>query len=836
MIDQQRFIQSIKGKVIIAFVFACFALLLAWGTTKIAFKEMLSSVENISAPNNKLRLVNDISHKITRLDQLQKAQILHNPAKYYSFVKESKKLNRSIDSLKKLYTDDRVQVKRINSLKKLLAQRDKLFINYLQVREGLISNRSFSSQVQELSRLVNKSAKQSDSTVTTTENKTATVTVYPSESEEAHAHGFFNKLFGKKKTSAETKPYQVVNEVTNVKHDTLATAKQDSLIRRLGETMNRMEKNQRRKTALFVNREGVLANANNKLIHQILTILKQVETEVVAQIELNDTKAQNVVTTSIHRITWIILAFFMVTVVLLYFILTDITRSNRYRKQLEEARDEAEYHGMAKQRFLSNMSHEIRTPLQSIIGYAGLIKEQPHPRKKDIDAIYQSSEHLMQIVNEVLDYNRIISGKFTFSNRVFNMADLLEEVVSVMRFQAEKKAIVLVTDYTLHEEEYVEGDPFRLKQILYNLLGNAIKFTTIGQVKLSVQLDVNDDKRDFSFTVVDTGMGISAQDLKHIFNEFEQAEGQNSNSGTGTGLGLTISKALIESQGGSINVQSKVGDGSSFTFSITYNAAEKPVHSMEKSDNIFTTSKNEKVWIVDDDNFILDLCSMLLEKNDVPHKCFHSPGEILNAEWDDNVKYIMLDIRMPEMSGTKLCKLLRAKIPGDVKIYALTAQVMPGERELVLSQGFDGLLMKPFKENDLLSIFDRSITIEADDSSDIEFDVSKLEQMTFGDKQQLIKILARFTQDCANDIAELELTAETRDIWKAALLVHRVAGRTAQIGALALAADFRMAEMELNKQTVLSDEAIANVLSLTAKLKQLVKQIKTHYLYHEVVM
>jgi len=833
--DQHSFIQSIKGKVIIAFAFACFALLLAWGTSKIAFKQMLGAVENISAPNEKLRLVNDLSRRITRLDQLQKSQILHNPAMYYTLFRESKKLNLIIDTLKDQYAGNDVQVKRIRSLKKLLADRDRLFINYLKVREGLVNNKTFSAQVKELNNLVNKSAQQNDSTVTTTEKKTSTTTVFPSDTK-GESRGFFGKLFGKKQPATDDKPYKVVDEELNIKHDTLATAKQDSIIRRLGATMSRMERNQRQKSELFVSREAILANASNKVVHQILTILKQVETEVVAQIELNDAQAKNVVNSSIQRITLIILAFLLATIVLLYFILSDITRSNRYRKELELARDEAEYHGMAKQRFLSNMSHEIRTPLQSIIGYAELIKQQEHPAKKDVDAIYHSSEHLMQIVNEVLDYNRIISGKFTFSNQIFNMHELLDEVVSVMRFQAEKKSIAMLTDYNISDAEYAEGDPFRLKQVLYNLLGNAIKFTSAGEVKLGVLGEAKANQVNFTFTITDTGPGISRQDIKRIFNEFEQADGQNPAHPAGTGLGLTISKALVESQGGHIDVKSKLGEGSSFSFTVNYKKAQVPVSQPEKRGSASAALKQGKVWIIDDDTFILDLCHMLLEKNNIPNRCFNSPDEILNTPWDNAVKYILLDIRMPGMSGIQLCNLLRKRIPADVLIYALTAQVMPGERELVLSQGFDGLLMKPFKEHDLLTIFDQNDIAKAGNLADANLDISQVEKMTFGDKYQLNKILTRFTRDCENDSAELTLAVKSYEIEKVILLLHRIAGRTAQIGAGTIAAEFRMAEMELFKDKQLSDDTTAKVLLLTDKLQNLVKQIKRDYLYNEIVM
>ncbi len=834
MNDDKRagFIQSVKGKVIIASVLACFALLLAWGISKIAFGQMLNTVENISAPNQKLRLANELTHKITRLDQVQKAQLLNDPSSYYSFLKETTRLNLTIDSLKELYATDKTKAKQINSLKGLLFARDKLFINYLKVREGLVNNKAFAGQLKTLTDLVRKGAKQSDSTVTTSEKKTSTTTVYAPEAKQSR--GFFSKLFGKKKAQAPNDgSYKVVDEELNVKHDTLAKAEQDSIIKSLNETMRSMEKTQLRKSALFVNREAVLTKANDRLIHRILSILKQVENEAVVQIELNNNAAKNVVHTSIERISLIMLAFFIITSILVYFIFTDIARSNRYRKELELARDEAEYHSKAKQRFLSNMSHEIRTPLQSIIGYAELIREQGNPQQKDIDAIYHSSGHLMQIVNEVLDYNRIISGKFTFTNQVFNMAALLDEVTSVLSLQAGNKSIALITDYNIPADAYLEGDPFRLKQILYNLLGNAIKFTNAGKVTLAVTHKAENDQLHYVFTIKDTGIGLSQQDIKRIFNEFEQVENSTQNHVKGTGLGLAISKALIESQGGNIEVESKPGKGSIFTFNLSFKHAAKPVQKLEKRVNIKNDVNEYKVWIIDDDTFILNLCSTLFENNNIPHRCFSSPVEMIKADWDMQVKYVLIDIRMPVMNGIELCKLLRKKAPADVQIYALTAQVMPGEREQVLQQGFNGILIKPFKASDLLALFNRPAQNKVNNLPEAGLDLSKIEKMTFGDKDQNHKILSSFKDDSINDIAGLKLSVKNHDYEEAVLTAHRIAGRTAQIGAAELATDFRQLEMELYNNKQLTPQIISNIQLLTEKLKALLKQIETSYLVNE---
>ncbi|SHN24576.1 ATP-binding protein [Mucilaginibacter sp. OK098] len=821
---KQSFIRSVKGKIIIAAILACFALFMAWSTSKDAFTAMLNAFSNVSAPNEKLRLVNDLSRGIARIDQVQKARLLNNPDKYYGF-NDSKNLILKIDTLQTLYPIKSTQVLRLNTLRKLLQDRDRLFANYVKVREGLIDNKSFSIQVESLNDIVDKSAQQTDSMVTTTEKKTSTTTVYPaaiSADDKRDNRSFFNKLFGKKKakdTDSASKPFQIVAEELNVKHDTLAKAIQDSLLKGLGQTMKDLEKIQKRKSALFVNRETVLTRSSANIIRQIVTILKKVETEVVVQTDLNNQAAKSMVHSSIKRISIIMLAFVILTVLLVYFILRDISRINKYRKELELAKDEAEYHALAKHRFLSNMSHEIRTPLQSIIGYAEMINQQEHPQKKDIEAIYRSSGHLMQIVNEVLDYNRIISGKFSFANQPFDMLTLLDEVIFVMRLEADKKGIDLETDYDNTVPAFVTGDPFRLKQILFNLLGNAIKFTQQGGVILTVRAEQVDGQVQYHFDVTDTGIGLAVADIERIFNEFEQA-GDEKQSRAGTGLGLPITKELIESQGGNITVKSKPGKGSSFSFGLQFAKAQQEVKTIIPAAHATSGLATNKVWIIDDDTFILELCSRIFDNNKIAYRCFTSPHEILNTPWDAAVKYLLLDIRMPEMSGMELCRLLRKQVPADVKIYALTAQALPGERESVLAQGFNGLLMKPFRESELVALI-KDNPDAGEKNSIPQINIKAIEKMTMGDTEQTAKILARFAVDSMNDVEQLKAGLATENIEKVLLLTHRIAGRTAQAGARELAESFRLAEMELNRDKKITATRIEHILALAQKLHDL---------------
>jgi len=818
------FIRSVKGKILIASILACTALYMAWDTSKDAARAVLYAFENVSAPNEKLRLVNELSHRIARLDQVQKGLLSRNPSNNYAFLAETKKLSLKIDTLKRLYVKNPTQVKRLNTLKKLLQDRDKLYISYLDVRNGLINNKSFSAQVSELNSMVNRTALQTDSLVTTTEKKTSTMTVYPDLDDQPvkqERKGFFNKLFGKKQAKApDPHPYQVVKEETKVNKDTIAISKRDSLLRAVNKAMRTMEKKQQLQSNLFVRREAVLNKAGGNIIRQILTILNKVENEAIVQNNLDNTIAKGVVKRSITRISIIMLSFFILTGLLVYLILRDISRINTYRKQLEAAKDEAEYHALAKHRFLSNMSHEIRTPLQSIIGYAELMQKQDHPQKKDINAIYTSSNHLLQIVNEVLDYNRIISGKFTFVNEVFNVQALLDEVIATLNFEADKKGISINKNYDATVHKYVTGDPFRLKQVLYNLMGNAIKFTSEGEVTLTVKGTQVNDHTLYKFDVTDTGIGLAPDDMERIFNEFEQA-GDGKQQQSGTGLGLAITKKLIESQGGNITVKSKLGRGSSFIVELEYETADAPATITIQPNAALANLYNDVVWVVDDDAFILEVCARMFDQNSVGYRCFSSAHEMLDAPWDHNVKYVLIDMRMPGMDGMELCRRMRKKVPADTRIYALTAQVLPEERALVLEQGFNGLLMKPFKEKELIGLIKHDAKPTKGGDIHTLLNMKVIERMTFGDATETAKILNRFAKDSFNDIDELCSMINEKQVDNILLTTHRIAGRTAQAGATELSKGFRMAEMELHKNEMLTQKWIRNILELADELHHL---------------
>jgi len=810
-----------KRKVIIAFGVGLLALILAWAVSKIAFKEMLATVQSISTPDEKLKIVNDLFRDITKLDQLQRSQAFQRkPGSYKVFLKESDSLRATMDSLRRIYANDAIQVKRIDKMKSLLRERDRLFMSYIKVREGLVNGRDFANQLSSLSGLIDKSSSEIDSTIVTTEQKFSTTRVAEQDdSRKNRDRGIFNRIFGRKKND---KNPEMVKEEVSITVDTLARANSDSVIHAMEKAVERIARRQKQRRVSFINREIELSNAGNILINQMLIILQQVEKEVIRQVDLNNSKATAVVNRSARSIELIMLAFILITALLAYLILTDISRSNTYREELEMAKDEAEYHGMAKQRFLSSMSHEIRTPLQSIIGYAEQIKDNDKPAKEDINAIYQSSIHLLHIVNEVLDYSRIVSGRFKFTRSTFSIWRLLDEVMTIMRPQAERKSLNLVLYNNITDTDLITGDPFRLKQILINLLGNAIKFTEKGEVSLTVNNKNVKRRSYFTFAVKDTGVGISEEDLSNIFEEFEQADATAANNANGTGLGLSIVKALAEGQGGRVEAESEPGKGSCFTVKLRYAIRKEPVKSLEPK-SVFVKQFRGQVWIVDDDQFILQLCSSVFNKNGIVHSSFTLPRDVLAQQPPDDLKVVFMDMRMPQMNGAELCKLLREKIPSYVKIYALTAQALPEERSSILSHGFDGLLMKPFMESELLGMLLNGQTVSGkrEEHGNASIDLSALEKMAYGDKELIKKIIQRFEDDTSADLGQLKKAMEEDEISEVSLLLHRIAGRTAQIGAKDLAAKFRAEEIIIHNSNALLREQKKRIYLYARELNEL---------------
>ncbi len=830
---------SVKGKVLLAFLLTTLALGTSWIISKLAFENMLTKLEVLSTPNDKLRLVNKVFKNIIQLDHLQNTYTLADEDKKEQFLIQSKELAATLDTLSLLSIDDPMQIVRIDSMRHILAAREKIFANYIKVKSKLVSNQDLSKEVKNISGLITTKKSKRDSTVVKTEKRTTTTTTYlpqptpVQQQSEEDKKGFFGRVFSSKKNKkapAIETPKIVEKREVNVEVDTLKVVPKDSMIEMVGKAVFAIEKSQKKRTTSFMDREQELAMAGNTMVSHLVRVMENIEKEVVRQSNADSSQSRNMVTANIGRIEWIMLGFFILTAVLAYFIFTDITKSNKYRNELEYAKEEAEYHSMAKQRFLSNMSHEIRTPLQSIIGYTEALKKDEKPKEQDLHNLHTAAEHLLYLVNDVLDYSRIISDQFTFEERTFAIHPLLNEVVQMLRPTAKQKNLPLRLNMEVPANLLVKGDPFRLRQILYNLLTNAIKFTDEGEVSLTAKTTETDQGIQVQFKVTDTGIGLSTEQASRIFNQFEQADLSTSRLYGGTGLGLSIVKSLVEGMNGQIEVQSHLGKGTEFTIDLLLPQSEEDTLEKIIDETPKVYDIKGRVWLVDDDAFILKWCSSVLDLYHVDHDCFSAPNEVLSRPWDPAVKFVLTDMRMPGMNGAELCARLREVAAPDVQFYVLTAQALPEERSKLLGMGFDGILMKPFHSNQLLELLAKSSINKEVEKTHV--DLSLLTEMTFGDEGMLREILDLFVKDSKQDLTTIEDMLATSKTDGMHELMHRMAGRTGQIGAKEVSAKFRHQEIALRDEgKKIAPEAVRELI---AEAKGVIEEIEEKALSYSI--
>ncbi len=792
-------LKSVVRKTLAAFLLVSVAIFLALAITRFSFRELLGTVDELSQPNEKLNLLNSLFEDITTLDQLQRAEAIRNPNQPFStFLEQSASLSAMVDSLMNLEWDS-TQVERLEDMKDVLYQRDKLFFSYLKVKAELLDNRQFSTQLDTLAAILHHDNGAIDSNLFQQQVRTTTTwlpdTTTTAKKEDQRS--FLKKLFSKKKDAATPDtPLLRVQEQTSLLLDTVALARQRQAFEEIGQIMREMETDQRSQRRKLQNRELELIHANSLFVNQLLGILHQVENEEVARIESRNHHAVRVMNQSISRINMLMLAFFIAAALLIYLIWIDIGRSNYYKEELEKSRDEAQELSKIKQRFLANMSHEIRTPLQSIIGFAEQLKQRSGNTEDEINAIHSSSEHLLHIVNEVLDYSRISSGNLTLARERFRLLSVIKEVESAMRVQAEARNLMFLLDTEKASAFTLTGDPFRLRQILYNLIGNAIKFTHRGFIKLAVYTKDEGEKVRCVFEVIDTGIGINQQDLDKIFNQFEQIETSITTQYGGTGLGLTIVKSLINAQHGLLEVSSEPGIGSSFRVELTFDKATPgAVNQVRYDKQVAATKISGPIMIIDDDPLILRLCSVILKKHSIDFRTFSDARSALSFNHADQVSHALIDIRMPEINGVELCHGLRKKLGRDLHCIALTAHAMPDEQESLLQQGFDAVLPKPFHENELL----KRLGVETGEDVDVTEapDITTLRKMTMGDDALFQSILTQFVDETSDDLSRVGDLMEAQQRNDLREIIHKMSGRFSQLGMRALGSKLHSLEQRL---------------------------------------
>ena len=483
-------------------------------------------------------------------------------------------------------------------------------------------------------------------------------------------------------------------------------------------------------------------------------------------------------------------------------------------RELQAALDSAKLAERSKDEFLANMSHEIRTPLNAIIGMAGLaLRSVADPRQKNyFEKIHDSGEHLLGIINDILDLSRIVAGRMPLESEVFSLEGQICRMFNVIETRVREKGLQLKLDIATDVPTYVVGDALRLNQVLMNLLGNALKFTVSGAIRLAVRkLTVDEESWLLEFSVSDTGIGMTREEIDRLFKPFSQADASITRKYGGTGLGLAISVNLVEMMGGTIAVDSTKGQGSTFRFTLRLGVAETEAGIDDVTGSAWERIEESwqfvdvRVLVVDDQPLNRMLAEELFAIVGISTEQAEDGWQAVELVRESPIgkfDLVLMDIQMPRMDGIDATRHIRALPHGaDLPIIAMTAHVMDDERKRCVAAGMNDHIGKPFKPIDLINVIaawlpdDKKRRIQGADAHEIAhsqmpvlpgFDVVAALDRFRNNQIKYRGWLRNFVETqgaAANEIAE---HLQARSVMKAEMRVHLIKGQAGMLGITAV--------------------------------------------------
>lgn len=515
----------------------------------------------------------------------------------------------------------------------------------------------------------------------------------------------FSRLFGNKNKRLRpvVRQYDSIPEETPVENTKLQSVRIQG---ELKNTVNKVKVKQQVKLAEKKNTELVLTQEGKLIIDKIRSLSKELE-DLEEKIAHQQIKTANKDVDAIKILAIIISSVIsLLLLIVSYLIIKYVGKKREYEQALIQAKQNAEDLAKTKEAFLANMSHEIKTPLNAIYGFTEQVLKSKLEieQYEQLNIVKESADHLIRLISDILDYSKIQSGKIQIENINFDLKRELENIQTLFTHQSTNKNLELIFKIDPEVPDKINGSLTKLKQVMYNLIGNAIKFTEKGSVSVTVKKNESASGSFLSIRVKDTGIGIQKDKISKLFNEYEQLHKDVYNKFGGTGLGLVITKKILEQMGGSIDVTSVEHQGTEVSILFPYKAFEllnKNETNSIPEHFISDTLNGKHILIVDDEEFNRLLLKAILAKFDTTITEAVNGNEAIALINQNTFDIVLMDIRMPEKSGIEACKEIR-EFKKDLIILASTALISKEKTDECLKAGFNGFVFKPFTEKDLL--------------------------------------------------------------------------------------------------------------------------------------